>query len=140
MKKPDDRWHTKPALWERLKPEARDIRAKPTEAENLLWRYLRDAKFGKYKFRRQHSLGPFIVDFYCHQAKIIIEVDGPIHQYQVEEDGARQEYLESHGFTVLRFPNDVIINSIGKVIEQINLFLNTKKSFPLSAGGERVRE
>ena len=74
-------------------------------------------------FRRQHGLGQFIVDFYCKKAKMVIEVDGPIHQYQEAEDKIRQEYLESLGLTVLHFSNGIILNSADEVIKQIDLHL-----------------
>jgi len=122
----DDRWHTKADLWEKLKNKARDMRIAPTEAEKLLWLYLRDGKLKSYKFRRQHNLGQFIVDFYCKKAKLIIEVDGPIHEFQKEADSARQEYLENHEFRVLRFSNDIVVNNIGKVVGQITSYLNSK--------------
>jgi 5-methyltetrahydrofolate--homocysteine methyltransferase len=122
----DDRWHTKADLWEKLKNKARNMRIAPTETEKLLWLYLRDGKLKSYKFRRQHSLGQFIVDFYCKKAKLIIEVDGPIHEFQKEADSARQEYLENHEFRVIRFSNDIVVNNIGKVVGQITSYLNSK--------------
>jgi very-short-patch-repair endonuclease len=127
MNKQADRWHTAPALWKKLKTVARGMRTNPTEAENILWHYLRDGKLRKYKFRRQHSLGQYIVDFYCNTAKLVIEVDGPIHKYQAEEDKIKQEYLESHEYKVLRFSNEAVINSIGNVLSQITSFLNSKR-------------
>jgi very-short-patch-repair endonuclease len=124
MRDQDERWHTNPNLWEKLKPKARKMRRKPTEAENLLWHYLRDGKLKNYKLRHQHILGQFIVDFYCRKAKLVIEVDGPIHKYQAEEDKIRQEYLENHKYKVLCFSNDSIINNIGIVLDQIKSILN----------------
>jgi very-short-patch-repair endonuclease len=126
MKKPDNRWHTSPSFWEKLKPKAREMRLKPTEAERRLWSYLRNGRLKKYKFRRQHSLEQFIVDFYCEEANLVIEVDGPIHQLQVEKDTARQEYLENHKYKVLRFSNEAVIQNIGNVINEILPFLNTQ--------------
>jgi 5-methyltetrahydrofolate--homocysteine methyltransferase len=119
VKNQDNRWQTSPSFWEKLKPKAREMRLMPTKAENILWRYLRDGKLKKFRFRRQHSLGQFIVDFYCKKANLVIEVDGLIHMHQIEKDTSRQEYLENQGYKVLRFSNEVIIESIGKVIEKI---------------------
>jgi very-short-patch-repair endonuclease len=116
------------------------MRHKPTEAEKYLWQYLRDRKLDRFKFRRQHTLGQFIVDFYCEEANLVIELDGPVHEYLKIKDTARQEYLQSHEYTVLRFTNDQIIHNIGNVVRQITLSLNQAMSFPLSASGERVRE
>jgi very-short-patch-repair endonuclease len=120
MNKKDTRWHTDAALWEKLKPIARDMRSKPTEAENILWQCLRRHQLSGLSFRRQHCIGQFIVDFYCAKARLVIEIDGPVHQYQKEEDLIRQQYLESCHLKVLRFPNDVILNNIDEVIKQIS--------------------
>ncbi len=103
MDKQDKRWHTEAALWDKLKPIAREKRKQPTEAENLLWQHLHNYQVPGFKFRRQHCIGQFIVDFYCSKARLVIEVDGLIHHYQKEEDSLRQEYLESLGLKVLRF-------------------------------------
>ena len=123
MDKRDERWYTNAALWEKLKPVAREKRRKPTEAENLLWQRLHNYKIPGFKFRRQHSIGQFIVDFYCAKARLVIEVDGLIHQYQGEEDAIRQEYLESLDLKVLRFSNDAILNDTNGVIRQITALL-----------------
>jgi very-short-patch-repair endonuclease len=119
MSNQEKRWHTDSALWEKLKPIAREKRNKPTDAENLLWQHLRRHQVRGLSFRRQHSIGQFIVDFYCAKARLVIEVDGPIHQYQEEEDSIRQEYLESHGLKILRFSNGVVLNDVEEVIKQI---------------------
>jgi very-short-patch-repair endonuclease len=116
-------WRTETALWEKLRPIAREMRSKPTVAENLLWQRLRRHKLSGYKFRRQHNIERFIVDFYCAQAHLVIEVDGPIHQYQKYEDLIRQEYLESQNLKVQRFTNDDILNNPDKVLKQILSYL-----------------
>jgi very-short-patch-repair endonuclease len=85
---------------------------------------LRNRQILRAKFRRQHSIEKFIVDFYCNEAQLVIEVDGPVHEYTPEEDAIRQEFLESLGFTVLRFTNDEILNLLGGVIEKIMTALN----------------
>ena len=119
MNDQEKRWHTDAALWEKLKPIAREMRNKSTEAENLLWQHLRRHQVRGLSFRRQHSIGQFIVDFYCAKARLVIEVDGPIHQYQKEEDSIRQEYLESHGLKILHFSNDAVLNNVDEVIKLI---------------------
>jgi very-short-patch-repair endonuclease len=124
MKKQDNKWHTDAVLWEKLRPIARDMRRKPTEAENLLWQHLRRHELHGLKFRRQHSIERFIVDFYCAKARLVIEVDGPIHQYQGEEDSIRQEFLESRNLKVLRFSNAVVLNNVDEVIKHILTFLH----------------
>jgi very-short-patch-repair endonuclease len=130
---PTNRWHTKPDTWDKIKLLARQKRQEPTHAEVELWERLRNGQVSGSKFRRQHSIDKFIVDFYCHEARLIIEVDGFIHEYSVEEDTIRQEFLESLGFTVIRFTNDEVLSSLNKVIDRITETLATS---PLSASGE----
>jgi very-short-patch-repair endonuclease len=74
-------------------------------------------------FRRQHPYGIYILDFYCFEANLAIEVDGGIHLNQVEYDNERTKYLESSGLTVLRFNNEDIENDINVVIEEIKKYL-----------------
>ena len=106
-------------MWEKLKPLARQMRKEPTPAEAELWQCLRGKKVLGFRFRRQHAIERFIVDFYCRKAKLIIEVDGPIHQYTVKEDAARQEFLESKGLALLRFRNEEVLEDCDDVIERI---------------------
>jgi len=115
----ESRWRTEPQLWEKLKPMARQMRKEPTEAEELLWQCLRNRQLLGFKFRRQHSVERFIVDFYCAEAGLVIEVDGPVHQYQKEEDFIRQTFIESQGLRLLRFSNDDVFNKLDTVIQQI---------------------
>ena len=110
-----------PLIFER----ARLLRKNQTQAELVLWEYLRKHPFGK-KFRRQHPLKIYIVDFYCHQLKLVIEVDGAIHdqeQMQVK-DMIRQKSLESDGLIVLRIRNEDIFADMHKVIEKVNEVIN----------------
>ncbi|OGO17903.1 MAG: hypothetical protein A2Z15_00825 [Chloroflexi bacterium RBG_16_50_11] len=102
----------------------REKRHEPTEAENMLWQRLRRHQLRGLSFRRQHSIGQFIVDFYCKKAKLVIEVDGLIHQYQEEEDSIRQQYLESLELKVLRFSNDTVLNNVDEAIKQIESCLH----------------
>ncbi len=112
-------WHTSNDLWEKLKPLARDKRTHPTEAEQWLWQHLRNRRLSGIRFRRQHSIGQFIVDFYCAEHDLVVEVDGPIHNEQQAEDQIRQNYLESIGLRVLRFTNDEVLNHIRTVLREI---------------------
>ncbi|MFA5308178.1 MAG: endonuclease domain-containing protein [Dehalococcoidales bacterium] len=123
MKQQANRWRTYPDLWEKLKPIAHEKRNEPTGAEKELWQHLRMHRLHGLSFRRQHCAGQFIVDFYCSKAKLVIEVDGEIHQYQAEEDKIRQEYLESLGLKVLRFTNNAVLNNIEEVIRVIENYL-----------------
>ncbi len=106
-------------MWEKLKPLARRMRKESTPAEAALWQRLRGKKVLGLRFRRQHAIERFIVDFYCRRAYLIIEVDGPIHQYTAKEDAVRQDFLESKGLKVLRFRNEEVLENCDDVIEQI---------------------
>jgi very-short-patch-repair endonuclease len=98
---------------------ARELRQAQTPAESKLWRHLRNRKL-KYKFRRQHPIELFIIDFYC-AAKLLIEVDGALHfdKTQMEYDQARTEYLENLGYKVIRFTNDDVRYNIHTVVAKI---------------------
>jgi very-short-patch-repair endonuclease len=111
-------WRTPPELWEKLRPLARQKRHEPTPAENMLWQRLRRNQMGAH-FRRQHTIERFIVDFYCAALKLVIEVDGSIHDYTQEEDAIRQEYLESRGLRMLRVSNDDVLRDVETVIVRI---------------------
>jgi len=91
--------HVAPEWWEKLKPLARQKRHEPTPAEDALWQLLRGRRTAGFKFRRQHAIERFVVDFYCHEAHLIVEVDGEIHEYTREEDMLRQSFLEALNFT-----------------------------------------
>ncbi|MEL6308715.1 MAG: DUF559 domain-containing protein [Chloroflexota bacterium] len=80
-------------LWAKLKPLAKQMRHAPTPAEDVLWQGLRRNALG-IKFRRQHAIDRFIVDFFAYKIKLVVEVDGSIHEYTAEEDAIRQQYLE----------------------------------------------
>jgi very-short-patch-repair endonuclease len=95
------------------------MRHQPTPAEEKLWQKLRNKQLLGFKFRRQHSIDRFIVDFYCNEAQLVVEVDGEIHDYTQEEDAIRQEFLESLGLRVVRFRNEAVLSSIDGVLEGI---------------------
>ncbi|MBI4229134.1 MAG: endonuclease domain-containing protein [Deltaproteobacteria bacterium] len=99
--------------------KARELRKNPTEAERKLWKHLCLRQLGGYKFRRQHSLGPYIVDFVCLEKRLIVEVDGGQHSEQVAYDAERGEWLEAQGFRVLRFWNQEVLKEIEVVKEVI---------------------
>ncbi|WP_413171606.1 endonuclease domain-containing protein [Anabaena azotica] len=112
-------WQSPPELWEKLKPLARQMRTESTLAEKLLWQRLKNKQLLGFKFRRQQVIDRFIVDFYCHEIKLIIEVDGEIHNYTKVEDAIRQEFLKSLGLRVLRFKNEDVLFRIEGVLEEI---------------------
>ena len=98
---------------------ARHLRKNPTDAEQKLWSRLRRKQLHGYRFRRQRSIGPYIVDFVCLEVSLIIEVDGGQHAEQVAKDEARARFLEKEGYRVIRFwNNDVLANTDG-VLEAI---------------------
>jgi very-short-patch-repair endonuclease len=86
------------------------LRNKSTSAEALLWNILKSKKLNARKFRRQHSIGNYIVDFYCDSEKLVIELDGNPHgeYHKIEKDRKRDQYLEGLGFSILRFENRLV--------------------------------
>ncbi|MFH1683397.1 MAG: endonuclease domain-containing protein, partial [Candidatus Margulisiibacteriota bacterium] len=112
---------------------ARELRKEQTEAEQVLWQYLRDRNFFNTKFRRQHIHLGCILDFYCPEAKLAIEIDGCVHLKQKEYDIERQNIIEDSGIKVLRFKNKDVLGNIKEVLKTIK-----KNSTLLSAaGGEK---
>jgi very-short-patch-repair endonuclease len=103
-----------------LLKRAREMRHPQTAAEATLWRALRNRNLN-YKFRRQHPIENFIVDFYCAQAKLCIEIDGASHleASQVDYDTARTAYLEELGYKVIRFTNDDVRDNLNAVVDEI---------------------
>ena len=111
-----------PELWEKLKPIAREMRIHPTPAELRLWSRLRGRQCAGLRFRRQHAIDRFIVDFYCSEHNLVIEVDGEIHQYTKEEDVVRQEFLESLNLHVMRFSNEQVMKSLDDVLKILTTY------------------
>ncbi len=99
---------------------ARELRQPQTPAKSTLWNLLRNRNL-KYKFRRQYPIDFFIIDFYCAEAKLLIEIDGSSHleKEQQEYDQARTEYLEASGYKVIRFTNDDVRYNIHAVVTEI---------------------
>jgi very-short-patch-repair endonuclease len=99
-----------------------------TGAELKLWNYLNKKQLCNIRFRRQHPIGRFIVDFYCHQFKLVIEIDGSIHneENQQERDENRTYELEKLGLTVIRFDNKIVMTNIKEVLQQIENFIDYK--------------
>jgi very-short-patch-repair endonuclease len=90
-----------------------------TDAERLLWRYLRNRELGGCKFRRQYPVGPFIVDFICPEKNVVIEVDGGQHDDNKELDEQRSAYLNKMGYKVFRFWNNEVLQETEAVLEAI---------------------
>jgi very-short-patch-repair endonuclease len=102
---------------------ARYMRSHPTQTEAILWEQLRAKRLNGYKFRRQHIIPPFIVDFYCAAKKFIIEVDGSAHEHKQEYDQERERYLVNLGYFILRFTNDQILEEMDQVLSAISNYL-----------------
>jgi very-short-patch-repair endonuclease len=104
--------------------KAKELRLNMTKAEEVLWEKLRKKQIDGNIFRRQHPIDRFIADFYCHNAKLVIEVDGEIHENQKEYDIGRTEELNDLGLQVIRFTNEEVLNNIELVIKKIRIELN----------------
>jgi very-short-patch-repair endonuclease len=106
---------------------ARQLKKVMTAAEKVMWELLRNRNLESFKFRRQHPIGRYILDFYCHEAKLVIEVDGKIHELynNTEYDKLRTEELESHGLKVIRFNNEEVLNNSTKVLNEIKKHLTS---------------
>ena len=112
------------------KPEtirSRSLRRRLTGAEKLLWRHLGRVPVEQTHFRRQAAIGPYVVDFACHQARLVVEVDGAQHGFEPNRrrDAARTRWLESQGYRVLRFWNHEVIGGIDVVLDTIYAALYT---------------
>ena len=109
---------------------ARLLQKKATDPERILWRHLRNRNFAGYKFRRQHSLNRYILDFYCPTAKLAIELDGGGHNYYVSQirDRTRSEFLARKGIIVLRFWNHQIRRELDSVLRAIWFVLQERCS------------
>jgi len=109
---------------------AKKLRGRMTQAEILMWDTLKNKQFKGYKFRRQHPVHQFIVDFYCHELKLIIEIDGKYHESeeQKNQDLNRTEMIEFQGISEIRFTNEEIIHDRGSVLKKLGEqmdYLNT---------------
>ena len=109
--------------------KAKENRNNPTEAEAALWSQLRNKQLDGYKFRQQHLIGDFIVDFVCLSKKLVIEVDGGIHKETKEYDEERTKILADRGFEVLRFKNEEVLGDIDVILEQVSNNLAQLKDY-----------
>jgi len=119
----------KKELREIAKVVCRDLRKNSTMAEKIFWEAVRNKRFNGKKFYRQHPLfhdlkgkeSFFVADFYCHEEKLVVELDGKIHQYRLREDIKRTEILNYLGVKVLRFNNDEVINNLNEVLTKVKI-------------------
>lgn len=112
-----------------------EFRDNPTPAEKALWDTLKNKRIKGFKFRRQHKIGQFIVDFYCHNAGLIIEVDGGIHEKRKSEDQVRSRFFRTLGLRVIRFSNEEILTSIQVIKQKIENYISTIPIMPPSGPG-----
>lgn len=108
--------YTSAPVWEKVRAVSRDMRRNPTSSEDRLWQALRDRRLDGLKFRRQHSIGSFVVDFYCFEARLAVEVDGPIHRLSAEADTGREEILRARGVRMIRFTNAQVAGDLDGVL------------------------
>ena len=98
---------------------ARKMRKNLTQTEKVLWHELQNKKLNGYKFRKQHPIFRYIVDFYCHKCLLAVEIDGDIHKLRKDYDEYRDKYLKSIGIKTLRFTNKEVLNNLNIVLEKI---------------------
>jgi len=113
----------KKEIYEPLKLLALEMRRNSTQAEAILWTGLERKQLG-VKFRRQHIIDKFIVDFYCIEKNLVIEVDGKVHDNQKEQDAERAQCLMELGCSIMRYNNDEVISDLEKVLTKIKEYLN----------------
>ncbi len=118
-------YNAKPHIFEKAKVLRRNM----TDAELELWEHLKGRKVGDHRFRAQHPIDIFIADFYCHELKLVIEVDGGIHKSKenVEYDLGREAELNEWGIEVIRFTNEEVETKINEVLDKIETFCIKRK-------------
>jgi len=117
---------------------AERMRRNPTNAEKSLWKHLKKLRSTGFIFRRQHPIDFYIADFYCHKLKLVIEVDGEIHDIEEtrEHDDGRTGHLELYGIKVIRFTNEEVIENEDQVISQIRKYFDELASPALLGAGD----
>jgi very-short-patch-repair endonuclease len=131
----------------RLRSFAKEQRSMLTRAEEVFWRAVRGGRFHGYKFKRQVPIEPYIVDFLCVAAKVVIELDGEPHEASERRmsDAARDQWLREQGFVVLRFPNDLVLGNCALVLADVKKAIQARlasspaplRGAPSPAKGER---
>jgi very-short-patch-repair endonuclease len=132
---------TKQPMYPYKQSMAKELRRNMTMAEHAMWEALRRNSLDGLHFRRQHVIAGFIVDFYCHAARLVVEIDGPVHEQQRDHDVERSGILESYGLRVIRFTNDEVLYNLPEVLGKIRevccerLRPNPPAPFPAREGG-----
>ena len=119
-----------------VKGAARQMRKEPTRSESLLWSALRNRRLASRKFRRQHPVGRFILDFYCDEERLAVEVDGPVHETQRQADSERQQILESMGIRFLRLPAALVEGDLPAALAAIERAFSTGPSLAQRERGD----
>ncbi len=114
-----------------LKKLSRDLRKNSTLGEVLLWNKLKGKQLFGYKFIRQIPINKYIIDFYCRELKLIIEIDGFTHNYKMESDVERQKFLEKEGYTVIRFQEQEVREDSNSVLQRIVDWIESRKGLTL---------
>jgi very-short-patch-repair endonuclease len=118
-----------------LVERARELRRQMTAEERILWQHLRANQLGGLHFRRQQVIEAYIVDFYCPAAALVVEVDGPIHEFQIERDKGRDDKLSGRGLLVVRFKNERIQNDLQNILKEILAACRGRMATPLPSQG-----
>ena len=115
----------------------KELRNHATPAEAALWKILKNSQVGGYKFRRQHGIGPYILDFYCPLLHLEIELDGSAHDAPMADkhDEIRTKFLEEQGITIIRFRNEVVYRSPNAIVEEILRFGESRIPHPYKGRG-----
>lgn len=112
-------------VYKHIKDARKNLVDNPTKAEEILWKHLKSCKTG-YKIRRQHVIDKYVVDFVCLSHKLVIEIDGPIHLQQIEQDQLRTYDLNDKGYSVIRFTNQEVYENAELVVDKIKEVLRNK--------------
>lgn len=116
---------------------ARRLRKNMTEAEQRLWRHLRQKQLEGFKFRRQCPIGPYIVDFVCLEAMLVVEIDDGHHSYQTQADAECADWLSGQGYRVFRFWNHEVLQQTENILQAILGNATQTPSKPSATGGQR---
>ena len=119
----------------RMTDAARELRRRSTPSEQTLWREVRDRRLDGYRFRRQQPIGPYIVDFFCSAGRLIVEIDGPVHETQAEYDRQRQREIEAAGYRFLRVTADRVLHALPGVLAESRAALAASPPLPRQGEG-----
>ena len=100
---------------------AKELRQRQTPSEKYLWNNVRDNRLDGFHFRRQHVVDGFILDFYCHRIRLVVEIDGPIHQLQQDYDSERENILRQHDLHLIRFTDEEVMQDLESVLHKLRI-------------------